>query len=97
MKYWLKVVQNIFGYDGWWSVPKLKHYLHSSFEKVSLKERTMQYIDDRTESFDDYFPYRVKDCKLKYISNWLNLFVDHHNNKLLVKSCVKDAIGSLVN
>jgi putative transposase len=63
---------------------KLKHHLHSPFEK-SIIERTMQYIKDRTESFDDYFPCRVKDCKLKHISNWLNLFVDYHNNELLVK------------
>ena len=34
---------------------KLDHHIHSSLEK-SLIERTMQYIKDRTESFDDYFP-----------------------------------------
>ena len=40
---------------------KLKHHLHSTFEK-SIIERTMQYIKDRTtESFDDYFPCRVKE------------------------------------
>ncbi len=33
----------------------LYHHLHSSFEK-SIIERTMQYIKDRTENFDDYFP-----------------------------------------
>ena len=38
---------------------KLKHHIHSSFEK-SLIERTMQYIKDRTESFDDYFPCRTE-------------------------------------
>ena len=32
---------------------KLDHHMHSSFEK-SLIERTMQYIKDRTECFDDY-------------------------------------------
>ncbi len=32
---------------------KLQHHLHSSYEK-SIIERTMQYIKDRTESFDDY-------------------------------------------
>jgi putative transposase len=38
---------------------KLKHHIHSSFEK-SIIERTMQYIKDRTtESFDDYFPCRL--------------------------------------
>jgi putative transposase len=35
---------------------KLKHHhIHSPYEK-SIIERTMQYIRDRTESFDDYFP-----------------------------------------
>ena len=33
---------------------KLKHHLHSPLEK-SLIERTIQYIKDRTECFDDYF------------------------------------------
>jgi putative transposase len=60
---------------------KLKHHIHSSFEK-SLIERTMQYIKDRTESFDDYFPCRKKDCKLKHVMNWLNLFVSCHNEEV---------------
>ena len=35
---------------------KLRHHIHSPFEK-SLIERTIQYIKDRTEErFDDYFP-----------------------------------------
>jgi putative transposase len=38
---------------------KLQHHLHSSFEK-SIIERTMQYIKDRTESFDDYFTCKKK-------------------------------------
>ncbi len=63
---------------------KLKHHLHSSFEK-SIIERTMQYIKDRTEGFDDYFPCRKKKCKLKHVKNWLNLFVDFHNQKLYLK------------
>ncbi|MDN5848006.1 MAG: hypothetical protein L0H53_17230 [Candidatus Nitrosocosmicus sp.] len=60
---------------------KLDHHVHSSLEK-SLIERTMQYIKDRTESFDDYFPCKLKNCKLKHVRNWLQLFVDHHNKKL---------------
>ena len=36
---------------------KLNHHIHSSYEK-SIIERTMQYIKDRTEGFDDYFPCR---------------------------------------
>ena len=61
---------------------KLKHHLHSSYEK-SIIERTMQYIKDRTEGFDDYFPCRKKKCKLKHVKQWLNLFLDHYNNKVI--------------
>ena len=33
------------------------HYLHFSFEKSIIIERTMQYVKDRTEyCFDDYYP-----------------------------------------
>src|SRR5947209_8760758 len=39
------------------------HHLHSSFEK-SIIERTIQYIKDRTESFDHYFPCRKNKCRL---------------------------------
>ncbi len=60
---------------------KLKHHLHSPFEK-SIVERTLQYFKDRTESFDDYFPCRKKNCKLKHVRNWLQLFVDHYNREL---------------
>ncbi len=60
---------------------KLKHHIHSSFEKSRI-ERTMQYIKDRTEGFDDYFPCRIKNCNLKHIINWLNLFIDYHNNEI---------------
>jgi putative transposase len=42
---------------------KLDHHVHTSFEK-SVIERTIQYIKDRTECFDDYFPCRKKRCKL---------------------------------
>ena len=59
----------------------LEHHIHSPLEK-SLIERTMQYIKDRTECFDDYFPCRMKNCKMKHVSNWLNLFVDYHNKEL---------------
>jgi putative transposase len=57
---------------------KLQHHIHSS-QKKSVIERTMQYIKDRTESFDDYFPCMKKRCKLKHVKQWLNLFVDYYN------------------
>ncbi|KAA2279838.1 DDE-type integrase/transposase/recombinase [Candidatus Nitrosocosmicus agrestis] len=62
---------------------KIRHHLNSSYEK-SIIERTIQYIKDRTESFDDYFPCRKVNSKLNHIINWLNLFVDYHNNELKV-------------
>ena len=37
----------------------LEHHNHSSYEKIII-ERTMRYIKDRTESFDDYFSCRLK-------------------------------------
>ena len=61
---------------------KLKHHLHSSFEK-SLVESTMQYIKDRTECFGDYFPCQKANCKLKHVRNWLNLFVRYHNKEVM--------------
>ena len=63
----------------------LKHHIHSFFAKKekSLIERKMQYIKDRTECSDDYFPCRIKNCKLKHVINWMNLFVDYHNRKMI--------------
>ncbi len=67
----------------WYSQPcrflKLNHHIHSSFTK-SLIERTMQYIKDRTEGFDDYFPFRKKNkCKLNHVKQWFKLFIYQHN------------------
>ena len=53
----------------------VEHHIHSSIEK-SFIERTIQYIKDRTECFDDYFPCTRINCKLDHIMNWLGLFVD---------------------
>jgi putative transposase len=58
----------------------LEHHTHSSFEKIII-ERTMQYIKDRTEGFDDYFPCNRKKCKLKHLRQWFYLFVDQHNGE----------------
>ena len=63
---------------------KLSHHIHSFYQK-SIIERTMQYIKDRTESFDDYFPCRRKKCKLKHVFNWLKLFVDYYNKEISLK------------
>jgi putative transposase len=60
---------------------KLDHHIHSSWEK-SLIERTIQYIKDRTESFDDYFPCRKQNCKLEHVKQWIKVFAYHHNNNI---------------
>jgi putative transposase len=60
----------------------LYHHLHSSFEK-SLIERTIQYIKDRTECFDDYFPCKTNKCKLNHVKQWLKLFVYEHNKEIM--------------
>ncbi|HEY6535079.1 MAG TPA: hypothetical protein VIY08_04660 [Candidatus Nitrosocosmicus sp.] len=59
---------------------KINHHIHSSFEK-SLIERTMQYIKDITECFDDYFPCRKNKCKINHTEQWLKLFVYQHNKE----------------
>ncbi|HEY6536109.1 MAG TPA: hypothetical protein VIY08_10020 [Candidatus Nitrosocosmicus sp.] len=58
---------------------KLKHHLHSSFEK-SISERTVQYVKDRTEYFD-YFPCKRNKCKLNSVEQRLKLFVYEHNKE----------------
>src|ERR671921_469456 len=62
----------------------IEQHNHSSIEK-SFIERTIQYIKDRTECFDDYFPCTRINCKLEHIVKWLILFVDMHNRELIIK------------
>ena len=55
---------------------RLKHILHSPFEK-SVIERAIQHIKDRTEAFDDYYPCRKKavDCSnLAHVYRWFFTF-----------------------
>ena len=61
---------------------KLKHHIHLPYEK-SIIERTIQYVKDRTESFDDYFPCRKNKCRLEHVMRWMNLFIDMHNEMVL--------------
>jgi len=58
---------------------KLQHHIHSACEKSIIIERTIQYIKDRTENFNDYFPCRMKNCKLKHVTNCLKLFAHFYN------------------
>ena len=60
----------------------LRHHTHSYYER-SIIERTIQYIKDRTECFDDYFPCQKDNCTLEHVRNWFNLFVDVHNSMVV--------------
>ncbi len=60
---------------------KLTHHIHSPFEK-SVIERTIQYVKDRTECFDDYFPCRIAGCSLRHVTKWFDLFAELHNNAI---------------
>ena len=67
-------------YDEACNVLRLKHYLHSPFQK-SLMERVNQYFKDRTESFDDYYPCVQIECNLFHVYNWIQFFVSMYNDK----------------
>jgi putative transposase len=59
----------------------LKHILHSSYEK-SIIERAIEYVKDRTEGFDDYYPCRksvVIDCNLIHVYQRMTLFTFLYN------------------
>jgi putative transposase len=60
------------------NVSGLEHRLHSPYEK-SLMERANEYVKDRIEEFDDYWPcLKGPGCDLRHVWNWLNLFIDIH-------------------
>jgi putative transposase len=63
----------------------VEHHYHSSYQKSIIK-RTIQYMKDRTECFDDYFPSKKdNDCKQMHVMNWLGLFVDMHARTVMEK------------
>ena len=62
-------------YDEACNILKLKHYLHSYFEK-SLMERVNQYFKDRTEGFDDYYPcMQMNAIYFMYITGYNSLYL----------------------
>jgi putative transposase len=72
---------------------ELKHILHSPFEK-SIIERTMEYIQDKTECFDDYYPCRKKlNCNLNHVYEWVCvLFILLYNLSSSSSSSINDLI-----
>ncbi len=43
-------------------------------------ERVNQYFEDRTESFDDFYPCMQDECNLFHAYNWIQFFVSMHND-----------------
>jgi putative transposase len=60
---------------------RLQHHVYGT-ELKNLMERFIQYLKDRTECFDDYFPCRKPDCDRKHVWNWLKLFVLYLNARM---------------
>jgi len=70
-------------YDEACNIIGLKHYLHSSIEK-SLMERVNQFLKDRIESFDDYYPcIKEEECNLFHVYNWIQFFVSMYNDMIV--------------
>ena len=46
----------------------LEHRFHSPSYEKSIVERTIEYLKDRTEIFDDYYPCRKAGlCNLRHV------------------------------
>ena len=65
-----------------------EHHIHSSYDK-SLIEKTIQYIKDRTKSFDDGFSCKKNKYELKHVQNWLNPYIGQHNKEITY--CMKES------
>jgi len=47
-------------------------------------ERVNQFLKDRIESFDDYYPciQKENECNLFHVYNWIQFFVPMYNNTI---------------
>ncbi|MDR4510598.1 MAG: hypothetical protein MRJ93_02705 [Nitrososphaeraceae archaeon] len=59
----------------------MKHYLHSPIQK-SLMERVNQYLKDKSNHFDDYYPCRQQECNLFHVHNWIQFFISMYNDTI---------------
>lgn len=48
----------------------------------SLMERYNQYLNARTEMFDDYYFFNKNECNLFRPYNWIHFFVSNYNDIL---------------
>ncbi len=49
----------------------LEHHVYDAV-RGNLMERFVQYVKDRTEGFDDYFPCRRERCRFEHVKGWLS-------------------------
>ena len=49
-------------------------------------ERINQYLKDRIESFDDYYPCMQIECNLFHVYNWIQFFVSMYNGMTAKKN-----------
>jgi len=49
----------------------LEHHVYDVL-RGNLMERFVQYVKDRTEGFDDYFPHRREHCRFERVEGGLS-------------------------
>jgi len=59
---------------------RIKHHVYDQEDK-NVMERSIQYIKDRTECFDDNFPCK-DDCNREHVKNWFRGFMLYFNVKI---------------
>ena len=52
----------------------LEHHVYDAV-RGNLMERFVQYVKDRTEGFDDYFPCRRERCRFEHVKGWLSYYM----------------------
>jgi putative transposase len=52
---------------------ELEHRIYDAV-RGNLMERFVQYVKDRTEVFDDYFPCRREHCRFEHVEGWLRYY-----------------------
>jgi putative transposase len=60
---------------------RIKHIVYDDNGK-NIMERAIQYIKDRTECFDDYFPCNKDYCNKKHVINWFKVFTIYFNVRI---------------
>jgi hypothetical protein len=53
--------------------PLAGHHVYDRL-RDNLMERFVQYVKDRTEGFDDYFPCRTERCRFEHVEGWLSYY-----------------------